>query len=113
MNTWLTDTLVRAIKTAAQSLVALLTGNQTGLVHASFTADLGVAGMAALVCVLHNIQSLPVGSSADTADLSALEAQTQSQGAPAVDAPNITSLAVPQAPMVNGTIPAAASTPTA
>lgn len=97
MKTWVTDTLVRAIKTAAQALVGLMFGNQTSIVHASFGADLTVAGMAALACVLHNIQSMPLGSSDDIVDTAAIDAAIQSQGAPTADAPNVPAATAPVA----------------
>jgi hypothetical protein len=62
MKNWLIDTLARTVKTFAQSLVALLGAGQAGVVHTSLAADLSVAGMAAAVCILHNIQSMPLGS---------------------------------------------------
>lgn len=64
VKNWLIDTLVRAVKTAAQSLVALLGAGQATLIHVSWGADLAVAGFAGLVCILHNIQGAPIGSDA-------------------------------------------------
>ena len=46
---------VRAIKTLAQTMVALLVAAQSGLIDADWGVTLSVAGMAALVSVLTSV----------------------------------------------------------
>ncbi len=57
----------RAVKTFAQSAVALLTGGYTGLLDVDFKALLSIAGLATLVSVLTSIASVggPVGGKKD------------------------------------------------
>lgn len=52
--------LERAVKTFAQSLAALLVADGTGLFDTTWTADLSVAGMAALVSLLTSVASAGV-----------------------------------------------------
>lgn len=54
-------TAERAIKTAAQSLAALLIADGTGVLDTAWGTDLSVAGMAALLSVLTSIASAPFG----------------------------------------------------
>jgi len=55
------STLERAVKTFAQTLVALLSVNGIGLVDAPWVTALSAAGMAALLSVLTSIASERVG----------------------------------------------------
>lgn len=56
---WAESTGIKALKTGAQSLVALLGATAFNVVHIPWADDLGIAAGAALVCILHNINSLP------------------------------------------------------
>lgn len=51
----------RAIKTFAQSLVAILSANGVGLLTVPWLAALSTAGAAALLSVLTSLTSAPVG----------------------------------------------------
>jgi len=57
---WAKDVALRAVKTAAQAAVALVTANTAGLTHVPFGTVADVAGLAALICVLQNLASLKV-----------------------------------------------------
>lgn len=54
-------TAERAIKTVAQSAVALITANATGLLDVDWIQLLSVSGLAGLVSVLTSIASAPFG----------------------------------------------------
>lgn len=56
-------TLERAIKTFAQAAVALLVGDQAGIVGVDWVSVASVAGLAAVVSVLTSIASAGVGDS--------------------------------------------------
>jgi hypothetical protein len=56
---WAFDTGVRAVKTFAQSLVALFGANAVDVMHTDWKVDLSVAAGAAVVSVLQNVQTLP------------------------------------------------------
>ncbi|MGH3812106.1 MAG: holin [Pseudonocardiaceae bacterium] len=58
----------RAVKTFAQSLVAILSATGVGLLTAPWSTALSTAGMAALLSVLTSMASAPVGES-DTPSL--------------------------------------------
>ncbi|MGH2394679.1 MAG: holin [Candidatus Limnocylindria bacterium] len=58
----------RAIKTFAQSLVAILSATGVGLLTAPWSTALSTAGMAALLSMLTSMASAPVGES-DTPSL--------------------------------------------
>lgn len=51
----------RAVKTFAQSLVAILSATSIGLLTAPWTMALSTAGMAAVLSVLTSMASAPVG----------------------------------------------------
>lgn len=51
----------RAVKTFAQTLVAILGANSFGLLTAPWTMALSTAGMATLLSVLTSIASAPIG----------------------------------------------------
>ncbi len=51
----------RALKTFAQAVLALLTGDGLGLLDVNWGTVASVAGLAALASVLTSIVSLPVG----------------------------------------------------
>ena len=57
---WAKDVALRAVKTAAQASVALVTANTAGLTHLDFAVVAYVAAMAAFVCVLQNLSNLKV-----------------------------------------------------
>jgi hypothetical protein len=54
-------TLERAVKTFAQSLLAILSANGVGLLTVSWLPALSTAGAAALLSVLTSMTSSPVG----------------------------------------------------
>ena len=58
-KSWAADTSIRAIKTGAQSLVALVGLHAVNVVNVDWRTDLGIAAGAAVVSVLQNIQRLP------------------------------------------------------
>lgn len=57
---WIRDALERALKTAAQSLIATLALG-TGLLGVDWVASLSVAGLATVLSVLSSIASAGVG----------------------------------------------------
>lgn len=61
-------TLERAVKTFAQSLLAILGVNGVGLLTVPWVAALSTAGMATLLSVLTSVASVPVGEQ-DTPNL--------------------------------------------
>ena len=62
IKAWALDVAVRAIKTAAQTAVALLVGNTTGILTVNWTNIGSLAGLAAIVCVLQNLSTLDLTS---------------------------------------------------
>ena len=63
VKTWAVDTGVRAVKTCAQTLVALFGATAFNVLHnVPWGADLGVALGAGVVSVLQNVQSFPIGA---------------------------------------------------
>ena len=60
IKTWLVDTLIRATKTFAQTLVAMFGGNSLNILHVDWKADLAVALGAFITSVLQNIQTFPI-----------------------------------------------------
>ena len=58
VKAWAVDTSIRAVKTGAQAAVALVTANTAGLTSVHWTNVLDVAGLAAVVSVLHNLSNL-------------------------------------------------------
>ena len=66
ITSWLKDTAIKSVKTFAQTLAGVLGAGQADIVHASWAADLSIAGFAAIACVLHNVNGLggPVADSA-------------------------------------------------
>ena len=76
---WGIDTGIRAVKTFAQSLAAILAANTFNLTAASGEQALQVAGLAAAASVLHNITGLSsIGGkvSVDPAEQVAADAET-------------------------------------
>ena len=60
MNTdWIKAAGIRAVKTFAQSAVALITAQATGLLDVDWQALASVSGLAALVSVLTSLGGLP------------------------------------------------------
>lgn len=66
VTAWVKDTALKTVKTFAQTLVGLLGAGQADIIHASWGADLSVAGFAAIACILHNVNGLG-GPTADSA----------------------------------------------
>lgn len=63
LKEWATATFVKAVKTSAQTAVALLGVDQAGWIHADLVTVLETAGFAGVVCILHNIaggESAPI-----------------------------------------------------
>lgn len=61
------DALERAVRTFAQSLLALAVGAGTDLVHTNWLAFLSVAGMAAVASLLTSIVATGVGDKTSAA----------------------------------------------
>jgi len=59
LKSWAADTGIRAVKTAAQTLVALFGAGQFNALHVDWQTDLAIAGGAGLVSILQNISSVP------------------------------------------------------
>jgi hypothetical protein len=63
VKTWAVDTGVKAVKTAAQTLGALLGASAFNVLHnVPWQDDLGIAVGAGVLCILHNVNSFPAGS---------------------------------------------------
>lgn len=63
IKAWGVDTGVKAVKTTAQTLGALLGASAFNvLTNVPWQDDLGIAVGAGLLCVLHNVNSFPMGS---------------------------------------------------
>ena len=62
-------TAERAVKTFAQTLMALLGAGQAGLMDADWAVALSTAGMATLLSVLSSVGSTRVGESSDPSAL--------------------------------------------
>jgi hypothetical protein len=60
---FLKDMVERAIKTIAQTMVAMLTAGATGLLTVDYVNLFSVAGLAGLVSILTSIGSSTIGSS--------------------------------------------------
>lgn len=60
VKTWAVDTGIRAVKTGAQTAVAALGVNATGLLTVPWSAVGSLAGLAMVTCVLQNLASLNV-----------------------------------------------------
>lgn len=60
-KTFWKQALERAIKTFAQAVLALLTGDGLGIVDVDWATVVSVGALAALASVLTSIVSLPVG----------------------------------------------------
>ena len=73
---WAKDVALRAVKTAAQAAVALITANTAGLTHLDFAVVADVAAMAAFVCVLQNLSNLKVPDPAASVPLEAVLSTT-------------------------------------
>jgi hypothetical protein len=54
---WAKATLIKAVKTAAQTAVALLGVDQTQWLNVDLKVIAATSGMAGVVCILHNISS--------------------------------------------------------
>jgi hypothetical protein len=79
VKAWVVDTGVKAVKTSAQTLGALLGASAFNVLHnVPWQDNFGIALGAGLLCVLHNVNSFPAGSDVVVTD---------SVDAPAPDAP--------------------------
>ena len=58
LRPWALDVGLRAVKTGAQTAVALLAANTAGLTAVDWPHVLDVAGLAVVVTVLHNLAGL-------------------------------------------------------
>ena len=67
LKTWALDVAVRAVKTAAQTAVAALAVNSSGLLAIHWAAVGSLAGLAAITSVLQNLASIKVGSTSPNA----------------------------------------------
>lgn len=56
---WIKAAGIRAIKTVAQTMVGMLTGELVGIMDADWVAVLSVAAMAGVVSLLTSIAGLP------------------------------------------------------
>jgi hypothetical protein len=66
---WAADTGVRAVKTAAQTLVALFGASTFNVLNGiPWGADFGIAAGAGIICILQNVQSFPSGKPQDPAE---------------------------------------------
>lgn len=65
-----TATLERAVKSFAQSLLALLSARQVGLLEVDWVATLSTAGMVTLLSVLTSLASSQLGDPRDPSALS-------------------------------------------
>lgn len=63
------STAERAVKSFAQSLIALLSAGQLGLLDVEWVTTLSTAGMATLLSVLSSIASSKVGAEGDPSAL--------------------------------------------
>lgn len=59
MNDWIKAALVRAIKTAAQTAVALIGTNAIGITGVDWVAVASAAALAAIVSLLTSIAGIP------------------------------------------------------
>lgn len=58
-KTWAKASLVRAVKTVAQTAVSMLSGNMLGIVEVDWIAVASVSAMAGVVSILTSIAGLP------------------------------------------------------
>lgn len=59
MKKWIKAAGIRAIKTVAQTMVGMLTGETLGILEADWAAVLSVAAMAGVVSLLTSVAGLP------------------------------------------------------
>lgn len=59
MTKWFKAAGIRAIKTVAQTMVGMLTGETLGILEADWVAVLSVAAMAGVVSLLTSVAGLP------------------------------------------------------
>jgi len=67
LKTWALDVAIRAVKTAAQTAVAALAVNASGLLAIDWAAVGSLAALAAITSVLQNLATIDVGSTATVA----------------------------------------------
>ena len=78
------STAERALKSFAQSLLAVLSASSMGLLDVDWVTSLSTAGMATILSVLSSIASTRVGSDQDPSALSSTRARTRAAEAAAV-----------------------------
>jgi len=61
LKAWALDVAVRAVKTAAQTAVAALAVNASGLLAIDWVAVGSLAGLAAITSILQNLATIDVG----------------------------------------------------
>lgn len=65
MKTWVKAATIRAVKTMAQSALAMLGGDMVGVLEVDWVAVASVAAMAAICSVLTSIAGLPEAKGAE------------------------------------------------
>ena len=58
LKSWAIDTAIRAVKTGAQTAVALLGANSAGLTAVNWVQVLDISALAVVVSVLHNVSGM-------------------------------------------------------
>ncbi len=71
--TWLKDAAERALKSAAQSALLIIGGNQLDVLHADWKVMLGAAGGGFVLSVLTSVISAGVGNSGTASLTNAVE----------------------------------------
>ena len=86
VKAWAVDTAIRAIKTAAQTAVAALGVNASGLLHVDWVAVGSLSGLAAVTCVLQNLSNLNVAPEVSTLPSFVFNQVPSAPATPAVEA---------------------------
>jgi hypothetical protein len=79
--TWLKDAAERALKTAAQSILGILTLGGVDVVHLNWGDTFAIAGTATVISVLTSIVSVGVGNSGTASLTNAVEPATSGRHA--------------------------------
>lgn len=58
LKSWAIDTGIRAVKTGAQTAVALLGANSAGLTSVNWVQVLDISALAVVVSILHNVSGM-------------------------------------------------------
>lgn len=83
VKSWAVDTGVKAVKTSAQTLGALLGASAFNVLHnVPWQDNFGIALGAGLLCILHNVNSFPAGAEV-TAEEPVVEPPADAAPAPA------------------------------